>query len=222
VQPGKPFCKENDSGRAAIVMKEPDVRKLLYQTEIRKICRESPVTRVIDEMPVLRGAVRVDVAVINDSLHGYEIKSGSDRLDRLPAQQAGYRKVFDRMTLVADERHVEEAVKLVPRCWGLIAVGQRDDRPYANEIWPALRNTELDPLALAQLLWREEAMELMEYFGLARGLSKKPRKFLWQTLARELTVPQLQAFVCYKLRMRKGWGGPKLIQPASAAWTNVH
>ena len=188
-------------------MKERDVRRLLYDTELRRIRSEQPESRIVDEMVLLRGLVRVDVAVINECLHGYEIKSAADNLERLPAQQAAYRKVFEKMTLVADERHVEEAVKMVPPCWGLIVVGERDGKAYANEIWPAIRNRELDALALAQLLWREEAIELMDYFGLARGYRDKPRKVLWKAIAKNLTTDQLKAFVCYKLRTRAEWRG---------------
>src|SRR5215471_14433178 len=186
-------------------MKEYDVRSLLYQTEIQRVLSDKPATRIVEELVVLRGKARVDLAAINDSLHGYEIKSASDNLDRLSAQQAAYGKVFDRMTLVADERHVEHAVKLLPRCWGLIAVGIKNGKPHANEIWPAMRNVDLDRSALAQLLWRDEAIELLEYFGLARGMRDKPRKTLWKTLSRELTTEELRTFVCYKLRTRKDW-----------------
>jgi hypothetical protein len=188
------------------VMHEHDVRKLLFQSEIRRIAREKPETRVINEMVLLRGAARIDVAVINDALHGYEIKSALDNLQRLPEQQSCYAKVFERVTLVADESHVEHAVRLVPKCWGLIAVGMKDGKPHANEIWPATRNHQLDRMALAQLLWRDEAIELMEYFGLATGMRSKPKKDLWKTLAKNLSVEELKAFVCYKLRNRKDWG----------------
>ncbi len=189
----------------SIAMKELDVRNLLYQTEIKRICDEQPDTVVVNELVVLRGEVRVDVAVINEALHGYEIKSASDKLDRLPRQQLAYGKIFDRMTLVADERHVEEAVKMVPPCWGLIAVGVRDGMAYADEIWPAIRNHQLDNLALAQLLWREEALELLDYFGLTHGVKSKSRKYLWRRLANKLSQQELRAFVCYKLRTRQGW-----------------
>ncbi len=94
---------------------------MLYRTEIKKVLGEHPNSRVVDELELLRGVVRVDVAVISDTLHGYEIKSASDNLIRLPNQQEHYRKVFEKMTLVADEKHVEHAVKIVPDCWGLIS-----------------------------------------------------------------------------------------------------
>jgi len=193
-------------------MNELDVRHLLYQTEIRRVLAGNPGHRVVDELELARGEVRVDVAVIGDILHGYEIKSARDNLVRLPRQRDFYGKVFEKMTLVADERHVEEAVKIVPAKWGLISVGLRDGKPYADEIWPArLNNEALDALAIAQLLWREEAIELMEYFDLDRGLRNKPRKILWQTLASKLTIKELKTFVCYKLRTRKDWKLPKRV-----------
>lgn len=192
-------------------MKELDVRRLLYQTEIKKVLTSNPKSRVVDELELLRGLVRVDVAVIGDIMHGYEIKSASDNLERLPVQQEHYGKVFEKMTLVADERHVDHAVKIVPKCWGLIAVGMRDGQPYADEIWPARHNGELDPLAIAQLLWREEALELMDYFDL-KGYRSQPRKILWQALSKSLSVEQLKAFVCFKLRTRKGWKKRKRVR----------
>jgi len=193
-------------------MRELDVRRLLYRTEIRRVLKANPKSRVVDELELLRGVVRVDVAVISDLLHGYEIKSGLDNLDRLPHQQEAYGKVFERMTLVAHERHVEAAVKLVPKYWGLITVGEREGAPFANEIWSARLNPNLDPLAMAQLLWRDEALELMEYFDLGRGIKSKPRKVLWKVLAANLTPEQLKAFVCFKLRTRKGWKHPKRVR----------
>ena len=86
-------------------------------------------------------------------------------------------------------------------------VGLKDGKPYADEMWPPILNRELDPLALAQLLWRDEAIELLEYFGMATGMRGKSRKVLWKSLATRLSVEQLEAFVCYKLRTRKGWRG---------------
>ena len=186
-------------------MREGDVRHLLYCTEIKERLKQSTKARVVDEFQILRGLGRIDVALIDDALHGYEIKSASDRLDRLPTQQANYGKVFERMTLVADERHVKEAVAMVPKHWGLIVVGLKEGKPYADTLWPAMRNQDLDKLALAQLLWRDEVLELMEYFDIASGFKKSNRKTLWRHVSSCLTLEQIKAYVCFKLRSRKDW-----------------
>jgi hypothetical protein len=186
-------------------LRESDVRHLLYKTEIKERLRLNAKARAVDEFQILQGQGRIDVALIDDALHGYEIKSATDSLDRLPAQQALYGKVFERITLVADEKHVEEAIKMVPREWGLIVVGRKDEKPYAYTLWSARQNLNLDKLALAQLLWRDEVMELMDYFDLSSGLKTAKRKILWQHISKCLTLEQLKAFVCFKLRTRKDW-----------------
>ena len=186
-------------------MREGDVRHLLYCTEIKERLKQSSKARVVDEFQILRGQGRIDVALIDDALHGYEIKSASDSLERLPSQQAIYSKVFERITLVADERHVKEAVAMVPKHWGLIVVGMKNGKPYADTLWPARRNQDLDKLALAQLLWRDEALELMEYFDLSSGFKKANRKKLWQHISKCLSVEEIKAFVCFKLRSRQDW-----------------
>jgi hypothetical protein len=53
-----------------------------------------PKNRVVDELELVRGEVRIDVAVIGDIMHGYEIKSAKDNLLRLPNQQLHYGKVL--------------------------------------------------------------------------------------------------------------------------------
>ncbi len=193
-------------------LREGDVRHLLYCTEIKERLKQNAKARVVDELQILRGLGRIDVAFIDDELHGYEIKSDSDNLDRLPSQQANYGKVFDRITLVADERHVKEAVAMVPKHWGLIVVGMKDGKAYSDTVWPAMRNQDLDKLALAQLLWRDEVLELMEYFDLTAGFKNANRKKLWQHIAKSLTLEEIKAFVCFKLRTRLDWRGKRRVK----------
>lgn len=162
---------------------------------------------MIDELGIMEGAFRVDVAVVNGKLHGYEIKSAKDNLDRLPTQQSAYNKVFDKLTLVVDERHVENAVKLVPPCWGLMVAGVRNGSPYLDEIWPARLNFAVDPYVLCQLLWREEALAILRSKKLSLGLWNKPRKVLWRKLANNIELEELKKLVRNTLKSRTKWGG---------------
>ena len=66
-------------------------------------------TVFIDELGVCQGSAKIDIAVVNGQLHGYEIKSDRDSLRRLSSQAVLYSKVFDRVTLVCGERHVSHA-----------------------------------------------------------------------------------------------------------------
>src|SRR3990172_9569406 len=71
-------------------------------------------TFILDELGICRGQVRVDIAVVNGIVHGYEIKSDRDSLRRLGAQVDLYGKVLNRATLVVGQRHLKEALDVVP------------------------------------------------------------------------------------------------------------
>lgn len=186
-------------------MGEQDVREALHDTVITQLFYADPVTRVIDEFVLEQGRSRIDVAAINGEMHGFEIKSANDTLDRLHEQQESYNKIFDRITLVVDERHVEQAVKLVQPWWGLISVTARGGKPCLDEIWPARQNFRQDGYALAQLLWREEALVILEAYKLSRGVRSGPRKRMWQKLAGEMPLEKLKREVRNTLKYRKDW-----------------
>lgn len=194
-------------------MREYDVKQALYEMEVGRLLEQDPDSLVVDELGIMEGKYRIDVAVINGKLHGYEIKSASDNLERLPAQQSSYSKIFDRMTLVADERHVAEAVRIIPPWWGLIAVSMREGRPYLNEIWPSRQNINIDKLPVCQLLWRQEALEILAALGLDFGVRTKSRRLMWQRLADSLELDQLRKIVSAKLKARSNWRVPAPSEP---------
>jgi len=186
-------------------MHDADIRKLLHEVEMKRICAADPGTRVIDELGIFEGKYRIDVAAVNGFLHGYEIKSSQDNLDRLPSQQTAFNKVFDKLTLVADERHVEEAMKVLPAWWGLMVAGMRDGSPYIDQIWAPRLNPEVDPFAICQLLWKEEAMSILAERKLSAGLSTKRRRVLWETLSFALELNELKEIVRTTLKERDDW-----------------
>src|SRR4051812_32552800 len=70
-------------------------------------------------MPICQMRARVDVAVVNGELAGFEIKSDVDRLTRLTTQVGFYGRVFDRACVVAGPRHVDLLRRRLPSWWGL-------------------------------------------------------------------------------------------------------
>src|SRR4051812_12498776 len=74
-------------------------------------------TALVEELGMCRGQVRIDVAVVNGCLHGYEIKSDRDSLRRLRGQVAIYGRVLDRASLVVGTRHLDDAIVAVPEWW---------------------------------------------------------------------------------------------------------
>src|SRR5262249_15456965 len=187
-------------------MRDGEIRAALHARLIVEHQGE-PDTRFLDELS-LCGLVRVDVAVINGTLAGYELKSDLDTLRRLPAQVAVYSKVLDRATLVVGERHRDHAVAVLPAWWGVIVAKRAAGVVILGDDRPGRWNDEVDAYAVAQLLWREEALAILTDRGLDRGVRSKPRQMLWQRLAEEVSVSQLRAAVRQKLKDRAGWRVP--------------
>jgi hypothetical protein len=165
-----------------------------------------PDTRIVDELGLVHGASRIDVAVVNGTIHGFEIKSDRDTLSRLPAQMPIYNSVLDRVTLVTCQRHAEAAFRLVPHWWGvkLAEIGSRGGIRFRT-LQHARNNPSLQPLAIAQLLWRDEAVMLLEQLGHARGLIGKPRAALYARLAEVAPLDLLRSCVRARLKNRTNW-----------------
>ena len=186
--------------------REIDIRNALRQRLIRENQRHvHSEALILDELGLCQNEVRIDMAVINGSLHGFEIKSDQDTLKRLPEQAKIYSQIFDTVTIVAPARHLEKAHDLVPKWWGLIEV----KTGKANLVLPTIRcrsrNPEVDPYALAQLLWRQEALNILEEHGLAKGSRSKSVKILWQKLADSFSLTQLNELVRITLKNRQDW-----------------
>ena len=62
-------------------------------------------TVIVEELGIQHGLSRIDLAVVNGELHGFELKRDRDTLARLPEQTETYGRVLDRVTLVIGERH---------------------------------------------------------------------------------------------------------------------
>lgn len=166
-------------------------------------------TLVIHELALCQAEARVDVAAVNGLLVGWEIKTERDTLARLPRQQEVYSRVFDRVWLAADERHIETALQLIPDWWGVMRIRGTHDKCRLVTVRPSRMNRSVDTSSVVRLLWRNEVLEELTLLGLADGLLRAPRRVLWARLAsavpKHLSRRQLQARVRTRLKSREGW-----------------
>lgn len=163
-------------------------------------------TLILDELGLLQGAARVDMAVVNGSLAAWEIKSERDTLRRLAGQANAYGRVFDYVTLVAAPAHVAKVEASLPVWWGVSVAVQNDAGEVAIEVRRSpQRNLGTDSGAVAELLWREEALAVLESRGLDGGLRSRPRRALWSALVEHLPSAELASEVRAALKSRQGW-----------------
>ncbi|GAB1804441.1 sce7726 family protein [Priestia megaterium] len=186
------------------MLKDFEVRKSLIQYLHTKY-KEDKETKIVNEMGICFGQSRIDVATINGILHGYEIKSESDTLVRLPGQMEDYNKVFDRMTIVVSQKYLDKVRLMIPSWWGIIIVRNKGGEAILKEIRKGRKNKNVNPYAVSQLLWKEEALQILENKGLQRGFLSKPKRVILEHLSSSLRVEELQENVNLQLKQREGW-----------------
>ncbi len=187
-------------------MRDADVRSAVMK-RLRAIHAAEPATRIVEEMGVWSGSVRIDIAVINGELSGYELKSDRDTLDRLAQQADLYGRVFDRLTLVTGPLHSAKAIAKVPLWWAVTVAYEAANGLQLEPIRTGSLNPDPHPYFLAQLLWRPEAVAALERFNLAKGWRSKPVRSIHERLAAEVPYLTLAEHVRGVLKGRPGWLG---------------
>jgi hypothetical protein len=70
---------------------------------LNKKHKDDKKIRILQEFSI--SDARIDIAVFNGIMHGYEIKSDVDTLKRLPQQIKAYDSIFDKITLIVGKAH---------------------------------------------------------------------------------------------------------------------
>jgi len=190
-----------------VVLGDSCIRSALRSSLLLKHADEAG-TIVIEELGLCRGQVRVDVAVVNSLLHGYEIKSDRDSLRRMGVQVEIYGKVLDRATLVVGDRHLAEALGILPAWWGLLQVGATARALRFRTVRRPRKNPSRDPRSLVELLWFDDAIAFLDEHNAARGVRGKPRRIVWDRVCCHFGVDEIAAAVRARLRARAAKQGP--------------
>ena len=159
--------------------------------------------KIIEELHIDCGQARIDLAVIDNKMVGYEIKSDFDSFTRLPNQLTAYNGMFDKIILVVGVKHVVDAIHLVPDWWGIIlAKTNHNNNLDLHLIREPKNNMQISSLALTRLLWRTEALSILSAMHKARGVRGKPREIIYERLATCMKLNKLQKQVRAQLCRR--------------------
>jgi hypothetical protein len=92
-----------------------------------------------------------------------------------------------------------------PQWWG-IQVAKCDGRGMQLiQLRAPGENPAPDKLAITKLLWREEALALLEELGAADGVRSKPRRVIYSRLTEVARIDTIRSYVRLQLRSRKNW-----------------
>jgi hypothetical protein len=191
-------------------MNDFEIRQNFHRKKLRQQHAQKD-TLVIDELGLNHGKCRADIAVVNGHLVGYEIKSNSDSLRRLKEQVKSYNAVFDKISIVVGDRHINSIQNYIPQWWGVIvsAKGPRGAVNF-NTIRKAQTNKNVAPISIARLLWRNEAEEILRQKKLPPKILRQPRATLYEYLIDKLNICELRKFVREYFKKRRNWRCPEL------------
>ncbi len=185
--------------------KDFEIRQALVR-DLEVAYANDPDHKIVEELGINHGSVRADVAVINGIMDCYEIKSDRDTLQRLPEQIRAYNAVFDEVTLVVGFTHIYEAIEMIPDWWGVtIAKTNIHGDIVFSTIRKAEPNTNKDKDAIARLLWRDEALRILENKKQDVGVRSKPKVFIYERLVSTHSIDELSLIVRQSLRSRPMW-----------------
>lgn len=186
-------------------MRDVDIRPPLRRWLSSRYCGQSD-SLIVEELGLCQGSVRADFAVVNGVLKGFEIKSECDTLARLERQASIYSMIFDTVSLIVAERHLMAAKKIVPRWWGICAVQKTSGCETRIEIVRDEKtNSDVDPTALVQLLWRAEVIQILDAISPRAARSNRARRFLWAELISALSLSELREVTRTTLKQRRDW-----------------
>ena len=189
------------------ISSDSEIRAALHRKKLKALHRRQD-TLIVDELGLVHAKARIDVAVINGCIHGFEIKSAADSLARLPAQLQLYSECLERLTIVCAEKHLTAVRKIAPRWCGILQaiVGPRGGIEFVKRREPK-QNPNIRPYKLAHLLWRPEAIAILTSLNVSSRVLRSPRKQLYKSLASLVTVAQMTALIKDAMANRSAWRG---------------
>ncbi len=184
------------------MLKDVDMRSTLIN-ELNRI-NEQHDYRIIEELTVCDGEARVDVAVANGRLCGYEIKSDADNLDRLSIQQECYDKTFDTVSIVVGEKFKDKIEECIPDYWGIYFVRDYKGNCKITKKRNAKINKNIDAAALLELLWKEELISLLKMAGV-KGISGKNKRVLRKMAKETISLKKIRDYTRETIKNRQNW-----------------
>jgi hypothetical protein len=186
-------------------MRDTIVRHAFHQSVLRSAHSDTN-TFVVDELGLRNGSVRADIAVLNGKLIGYEIKTQTDTLSRLPTQVAAYCEVFDKAYIVVSKNHLKKCIEQLPAWWGVyVIVGSHEDEIVFDLHREAVYNKNKNCYSLAQLLWKNEALELANTYLRHNIRPSTCKHEVYDVISATCSSDKLSKMVIQYMKTRVNW-----------------
>ncbi|MBY3754366.1 sce7726 family protein [Azospirillum formosense] len=155
-------------------LRDGDIRASLHGW-LKRRHAACPDAWLLSELKIPRPSARIDLAVVNGELAGFEIKSDVDSLTRLRRQAESYNGVFDRVYLVTTDRHIKEATTIIPNWWGVALMLHKGHEIEADLIRESGHNCHARADSILYMLHKSELDNIAIRLGLRESFSVRLR-----------------------------------------------
>ena len=195
-------------------LRDRDIREPLHYW-LQARYADSPNTEILHELKMPHPSARIDVAVVNGELTGYEIKSDVDTLSRLEQLEPAFSAVFDRVSIVTTARRLRATECRVPDWWGILIASDAVGGVKFICKRRARKNKSAGVANLLYVLTRPELMEIARKSGAQSGYSKMRQAQLIDAIICSGSKPQIRAITRDILRRRPSFSYS--VSPSSSS-----
>lgn len=182
---------------------------LITELELRIALRDLLFTlhgdsaHVVEELGLENGSSRIDLALLAETIAGYEIKSDFDSNARLYNQIHAYNRIFDHIYIVTSPVSAKFIDGLLPSWWGVLH-GERnaEGQVQLRELKKPTTNPGKDTYSLLTLLKRDELNDFAQDKQLPKNIIKGNKPALLDSLADSSTLEEVSSYVTESLRAR--------------------
>lgn len=162
---------------------------------------------ILEEVRVHNGNAIADVVSIHRRPHCYEIKGETDAISRIVRQGAFYDRVFQRITLVTTDNHLESAARLASAHWGVMVAtyDRMKCEPTVRYVRRATNSPSFDKQAALLTLWRSELLSLCA--ADEARLSRLNRLGISEHIAKTHAANDISSWIGEKLAIRQASNG---------------
>jgi hypothetical protein len=186
-------------------MNSPITEKEIRLAVIDLLQKSQTENFIIEELGLCQGFSRADIACLNKTFTGFEIKSDYDSLGRLKVQIEYYNSVFDKIYLVTTNKHLSSSKKVLPKHWGVYLAKKTNGKVSLSRHRPSQKNVEVQSFKLVQLMWKDEVLNFFRKKNYKYPLYKKTKNDLYQILAENFKLRTLKKVVGETLKTRSNW-----------------
>jgi hypothetical protein len=176
----------------SILLRDPQIREPWHHWLLNAHADDLHSTEILHELKIPRPSARIDIAVINGEMCGFEIKSDVDSLARLSRQERAFSAIFDRVSVVVTSRHIKAAKQAIPTWWGIIVAKPLGPDVSFSPKRMARENRNPNTAALLYMLTRQELIEILKACGLANGLRGKHHQHLVEALLASISAGDIR------------------------------